>query len=229
MPKKSPNTEYNRANHQSAEYHEPKKISKSDLQQSIQDLPNYKELGNRFKMLYGLGNLSNGDGAFKIDQVATGAKLRSLRRSNEWFAKNVCFYSTWERSFSIYSEDQLDSDKLCQNNPRFACENCETYKKHMVTDYGNDISYNSLSLKTASSGPSYGLTSYTSQSLKQMEKGNSVTLSKILNYAFLAQVPITDIIVLKEPFYFDELGIIRFREQNISPNITSNSTDNDAN
>ena len=54
-----------------------------------------------------------------------------------------------------------------------------------------------------------GLSSWNKDQISALEAGRDLTIEKVLFYAYLAQVPLSEILVLSEGYTFDKDGIIR--------------------
>lgn len=136
-----------------------------------------------------------------IDPQKTGKRMQKIRKDNENLIKYVCRHS---RLFKFTMEPAKYKEEACQNN--YDCQNCRIAScKEEEKTLGGKVSYINASQKSI--GRCYGREV---KQISEMEsQGKSVTLMNILTYAYIAKVPLTEIIHLQEGFYFDKDGIIR--------------------
>lgn len=131
------------------------------------------------------------------DRHLTGKKLRELRERNENIARYTCKYS---RLYKIHNLPIPSPDIPCQHKPPYQCYDCCDF--HKKEDGSNDVSRRIMSSEK-------GLSSWNKDQISALESGRDLTIEKVLFYAYLAQVPLSAILVLGEGYAFDKDGIIR--------------------
>lgn len=131
------------------------------------------------------------------DRLSTGKKLKELREHNVNIARYTCKYS---RLYKIHNLPIPSADVPCRRDPPYHCSDC--YDFHKKDDGTNDVSRRIMSHEK-------GLSSWNKDQISALENGKDLTLEKVMFYAFLAQIPLSDILVLGEGYVFDKDGIIR--------------------
>ena len=126
----------------------------------------------------------------------TGRNLKKLRETNDNLARYTCKYS---RLYKIHNRLIVDPDIPCPNDTPYVCSNCDKF--HKREDGTNDVSTRILSKEK-------GLSTWRSDQISAMEGGRDLTFEKVLFYAFLAQVPVSQILVLDGDYMFNSEGII---------------------
>lgn len=119
------------------------------------------------------------------DKEATRQKIQELRENNPNFKKFFCKHSRLYKE--VLSRPNQDP---CDNN--YDCANCQNY-------YDN-ISFDSISRLL-------DINDWARQN-EQTGRNCRLTIHKVFLYAFWAQVPIQDILVLNKGYKFNEKGII---------------------
>lgn len=138
--------------------------------------------------------------AVDIDSHKTAMRLREIRRTEKELIKYVCRHS---RLFKSVERHEKNKGAICRNN--YDCKNCRLAK--------NKTEEKALSGQVATreaSMPSLGLCyGKDGKAIYELEHGSSVTWMNVLSYAYIAKLPITEVIQLRDGFYFDENGVIR--------------------
>ena len=128
------------------------------------------------------------------DRKATGKKLNELRLHNANLARYICKYS---RLWKIHNFPVTDKDIPCPYG--YTCTDCNNFSKN---DGKPNVSTKILSTEK-------NLSTWSQNEICAMERGSNLTLEKVFYYAFLAQVPLSSILVLQDGYAFDSEGIIR--------------------
>lgn len=136
-----------------------------------------------------------------IDPQKTGKRMQEIRLRSNDLIKYVCRHS---RLYKFTIERDKYKKEACKNN--YDCQNCRVAScKDEERERSGEVSYLDASQKSL--GRCYNRDV---KQISEMEsQGKSVTLMNILTYAYIAKVPLTDIIQLQKDFYFDENGVIR--------------------
>lgn len=131
------------------------------------------------------------------DRQSTGRKLKYLRKHNENIARYTCKFS---RLYKMHNFNSPSIDVPCHHEQPYQCDNCDDFYKSQTGE--NDVSPRIMSSEK-------GLSSWSKDQISALESGRDVTIEKVLFYAYLAQIPLSEILVLGEGYYFDADGIIR--------------------
>ena len=126
--------------------------------------------------------------------------MKDLRLSNENLIKYVCRHSLLGKYTSETKTSRGCKDR-CGNN--FDCQNCvypATPEEQTETTSNHAATQEALGMCIRRTAKQIG-------SLEN--QGASVTLEMILTYAYIAKVPLHELIQLQEGYSFDENGIIR--------------------
>ena len=134
------------------------------------------------------------------DRELTGKNLKYLREHNDNLARYTCKYS---RLWKINNLRFPPADIPCPHNPQYCCSDCTSFPKKK--DGTNDVSPRIISREK-------GLSIWRADQISTLETGKDLTLEKVMLYAFLAQVPLSSILVLKEGYVFDSNGVIVKKE-----------------
>ena len=147
-----------------------------------------------FKKLYEM-QLSE-DHQIAWNRAATAENLKILRQTNVNFARYTCCYS---RLWKIHNKPVVADNVHCPHCPQYECSDCDMY-------YRSDDGSNDVSTKIISNDK--GLSPWTNNQIQTLERGTDVTLEKVMFYAYIAQVPLSEILVLDNGYQFDEKGTI---------------------
>lgn len=130
----------------------------------------------------------------------TGQNLKKLRETNDNLARYTCKYS---RLYKIHNRLMVDPEIHCPHITPYDCSDCNEFRKR--ENGTNDVSTRILSKEK-------GLSGWRADQISAMEYGRDLTLEKVLFYAFLAQVPLSQILVLDGDYMFNSEGIIVKKE-----------------
>lgn len=130
------------------------------------------------------------------DKELTAKKIKELRENNANLARYACKYS---RLYKLHNYRFPSSDVPCRHTPPYSCADC--YEFHKRPDGTNDVSTRILSNEK-------GLSTWRADQISALESGRDLTLEKVFFYAYLAQVPLSQILVLAKGYTFDSNGII---------------------
>ena len=140
----------------------------------------------------------------RMDSKKTGERLKQIRTENENLIKYVCRHSRFFKYINRSKKIGGEKDS-CGN--RYDCLNCS-----VAQSYEEEASYLGKKAYCNASLESLGRCfERTGKELSNMEaSGTGVTLEKIMTYAYIAKIPLSQIIVFEDDeFYFDNDGIIR--------------------
>lgn len=134
----------------------------------------------------------------EFDKDGTAQNLKRLRLTNADFARYICKFS---RLYKLHNtpKDLIPNDIPCPHDPPYFCENC--YEFHKRENGDNDISTRIISKEKE-------LTNWREDQISAMENGRDLTIEKVFFYAYLAKVPLSEVLVLKNGYTFDSNGII---------------------
>ena len=165
--------------------------------------------GDRYKELYGkISHIPD-----IVNLTETGKRMQELRLMNANLIKYVCRHSRMYKADDYinhsWHEQFITKDCHCRRN--YNCEECTPAKdaKEEKKHQGRLVAYASASQK-AVGRCHWGDDSGAQQKISDMEsRGERIDLTDILTYAYMAKVPLSEIIQLVDGYYFDENGIIR--------------------
>jgi len=118
----------------------------------------------------------------------TAEKLKNLRENNIAFRKTICKHS---RLYKYINKSQRRQQAECQN--AYQCDNCK--------DYYTDT-------PSADSVARFGDFQRAAE-ISNLEKGINLTFDKVLLYAYMAKVPLAEILVLNDGWEFVDNIIIK--------------------
>lgn len=166
-----------------------------------------KRYKDRYKELYHL----IGRVPVLIDFRKTGQSMKNLRENNADLIKFVCRHSRMFKAVCYIQDFGPNQDKFikqdCHCRRNFNCKECAPAKDKNEENMsqGRSVAYmgaGQVSLARCHWGEG-------KQKISNMEaRGISIKLEDILVYAYLAKVPLSDIIQLTVGYHFDEHGVI---------------------
>ena len=144
-----------------------------------------------------------------IDNEETGKRMKIIRITNDNLIKYVCRHSRLGQNLRLFTRKKKRGKRTnnidpCGNN--FDCKNC----KLSTTEREEEECINTMAYCSAGQmqlGRCYGKSEKQINALEA--RGECVTIENILTYAYMAKVPLTEIIQLQKGYYFDDDGIIR--------------------
>lgn len=180
-------------------------MAKKSREQEYEEI--IAEYDDRYRALYKMISLIPD----LVDSMETGKRMHALRAHNPNFIKYVCRHSRMYKADDYILHSWKDAfvkgDCHCRRN--FNCKECVPAK-----DKAEEKKYQGRSVAYASAGQKAVSRCHwgddCAQKISDMEsRGERIDLADILTYAYMAKVPLTEIIQLTEDYYFDENGIVR--------------------
>lgn len=143
-------------------------------------------------------------GTITFNKEETAKRLEQLRISNEELHKYVCRHSRLWKNKNMKQRKSKKNFDECPNN--YDCKNCSVAQSDDIEeDVPFDKAYANISRESL--GRSFGRQKSEIDNLERGTKG--VTLDKIMCYAYIAKVPLSDILVLDGDFCFENGIIVR--------------------
>ncbi len=142
----------------------------------------------------------------QIERQFTGWNMRLFRTKNKCFGRNACRTDLLLRAANDYGHERT-VPVYCKEGSLLQCNSCDNYKRGDANSIGNKKT-------NVVSNPNWLQTNFNTGATTVKydvieEKGSSLTIDRILLYAFLSELPLHKIIELRAGFYFDKNGIIR--------------------
>lgn len=136
-----------------------------------------------------------------VDRKATGARLQYLRENNAEFGRTFCrLANCLDIRLAQNGNRSIDKTNQCEHG--FDCANCNSYRTRIKPDARR---VNSVTPSFLEMGDTSNLSHLGEKGVTNAENGN-FSLETLLLYSFYSKKPITDIIVLKNGYHFDNDG-----------------------